>query len=62
MNTFYDYRRFETLFIILRSITESHESEDLSTESPNYYSQEELAEMTPEELIAIGYPNPYEYQ
>jgi hypothetical protein len=41
-------------------IDESHESDDLSPDSPNFYSLEELAEMTPDELKAIGYPNPYE--
>jgi hypothetical protein len=41
---------------------ELHESDDLSPDSPNFYSLEELAKMTPEELIAIGYPNPNEFQ
>lgn len=40
---------------------ESHGSNDLTIESPNYYSLEELAKMTPDELKAIGYPNPYEF-
>lgn len=39
---------------------ELHEVDDLSTDSPNYYPLEVLAEMTSEELIEIGYPNPYE--
>ncbi|MEC1180479.1 M23 family metallopeptidase [Metasolibacillus meyeri] len=35
---------------------------DLSTDSPNYYPYEELVKMSPEELEAIGYPNPFEFQ
>lgn len=41
-------------------IDESHDTGDLSPDSPNFYSLEELAKMTPDELKAIGYPNPYE--
>ncbi|MEK5207912.1 hypothetical protein [Psychrobacillus sp. FSL H8-0510] len=43
-------------------ILESHDSYDLNIDSPNYYPLEELVKMTPEELIEIGYPNPYEFQ
>ena len=46
----------------LNEIHESHESNDLTLDSPNYYPIVELATMTPDELIAIGYPNPYEFQ
>lgn len=41
---------------------ESLDSGDLSPDSPNFYSLEELAKMTPDELKAIGYPNPNEFE
>lgn len=41
---------------------ESLDSGDLNTDSPNFYSLEELAKMTPNELKAIGYPNPNEFE
>lgn len=49
-------------------IEESHDHHentdynDLTVESPNYYSYEELILLTPDELKAIGYPNPYEFK
>ncbi|MBQ0139528.1 MAG: M23 family metallopeptidase [Kurthia sp.] len=40
-----------------------HESySDLTVDSPNYYPYETLVEMSPQELKAIGYPNPYELE
>lgn len=41
---------------------ESLDMGDISTDSPNFYSLEELAKMTPDELKAIGYPNPNEFE
>ncbi|WPK10720.1 M23 family metallopeptidase [Lysinibacillus louembei] len=38
------------------------EGSDLSPDSPNYYSHEELVKMSPEELEEIGYPNPFDFQ
>ena len=46
---------------VLHSSNES-EGYDLSPDSPNYYPLEELEKMTPDELRAIGYPNPEEFQ
>lgn len=36
---------------------ETSEYGELSEDNPNYYTMEELKEMTPEELIEIGYPD-----
>jgi len=41
---------------------ESNDMGDLSDDNPNFYSLEELAKMTPDELEAIGYPNPNEFE
>ncbi len=48
--------------MIILILTKNRLDGDLSTDSPNYYPYEELIKMSPEELEAIGYPNPFEFQ